>query len=81
MKGVEQTPNQKDENIPLQENDGFTAIVDDLDNMEMVELPPELSREQSNLLLKTRRYQSRAEVFMKSNLNSEVMFLNKILIL
>ena len=31
MKGVEQTPNQKDENIPLQENDGFTAIVDDLD--------------------------------------------------
>jgi len=49
--------------------------------METVELPPELSREQSNLLLKTRRYQSRAEVFMKSNLNSEVMFLNKILIL
>jgi hypothetical protein len=49
--------------------------------MEMVELPPELNREQSNLLLKTRRYQSRAEVFMKSNLNSEVMFLNKILTL
>jgi hypothetical protein len=45
----------------------------------MVELQQELSREQSSLQRRMKKYQLKVEVFMKNSQNLEDMYLNNLL--